>query len=428
MALTGIFIAIFLIFGHFQQVPCLNREKNTRFFKGTVLTQRQRALHRDVLKKIRTLGPIQCGHACLSENNCVSQTYCQDQDTGKGVCFLHTSVIQEEQLNILVRNDKCTYQQYVNFHEATCTQKCNDRGRCQFDYANRRYSCNCEVPYDGEYCENTQAVSFFFKPLGAKGNTGPTSTSLYTKTALEGTVTLDKGIQIWTVPFTAPYVLTVAGASGGGSQFGSGGRGAIISGVIPLIKGTKLHILIGQKGTRGINSAGGGGGTFVSDSNNVLLAAAGGGGGGGRGYYDTRQVGDKGQVSENGSVNGGVNGLGGRVNGTEKNDAGGGGGYKGNGKCCSFVIGRNTCTSQTCSKAGLSYLSGGLGGTSNSAGGFGGGGAASPNFPGGGGGYSGGGVNASQAGGGGSYYTSGMKPSTDQNDGDGYMFIEVKTV
>ena len=236
-------------------------------------------------------------------------------------------------------------------------------------------------------------------------------------------MTLDKGIQIWTVPFTAPYVLTVAGASGGVSKYGSGGRGAIIRGVIPLVKGTKLHILIGQRGTRGTNSAGGGGGTFVSDSNNVLLAAAGGGGGGGRVYY-----GDKGQVSENGSVNGGVNGLGGRVNGTEKNDAGGGGGYKGNGKCCSFVIGRNTCTSQTCKQAGLSYLSGGLGGTGKSVGGFGGGGAASPNFPGGGGGYSGGGVRASQAGGGGSYYTSGMKPSTDGNDGDGYMFIKVKTV
>ena len=241
-------------------------------------------------------------------------------------------------------------------------------------------------------------------------------------------MTLDKGIQIWTVPFTAPFILTVAGACGGGSQHGSGGRSAIISGVIPLVKGTKLHILIGQEGTRGTNSAGGGGGTFVSDSNNVLLAAAGGGGGGGRSYYGTPQVGDKGQVSENGSVNGGVNGLGGRVNGTEKNDAGGGGGYKGNGKCCSFVFGRNTCTSQTCKRAGLSYLSGGLGGTGNSAGGFGGGGAASPNFPGGGGGYSGGGVRASQAGGGGSYYTSGMKPSTDENDGDGYMIIDVKTV
>ena len=42
--------------------------------------------------------------------------------------------------------------------EASCTQKCNGRGRCQFDYVNRRYSCNCEVPYDGEYCENTQGM------------------------------------------------------------------------------------------------------------------------------------------------------------------------------------------------------------------------------------------------------------------------------
>lgn len=224
----------------------------------------------------------------------------------------------------------------------------------------------------------------------------------------------------------------MAGASGGRSIEKGGGSGAVISGTMRLVKGAKLRILVGQRGMEGGHHAGGGGGggTFVTRSNgwsNVLLAAAGGGGGGGS--YVTSKVGDKGQVNESGSVNGGVNGLGGKVNGTQTTDAGAGGGYAGNGTCCSFDNSRKTCAPRTCDQAGLSYLSGGFGGIGK--GGFGGGGAAHGNFPGGGGGYSGGGVFAShsnsQGGGGGSYYTGGMKPANDTNDGDGYVAIKVQT-
>ncbi|KAJ7337178.1 hypothetical protein OS493_010034 [Desmophyllum pertusum] len=226
-----------------------------------------------------------------------------------------------------------------------------------------------------------------------QGNSGPTSTAGYVNTTLKGAVTLHNGIQIWTVPFTALYKLTVAGASGGDTFF-SGGQGAIVNGSVHLTKGTELHLLIA-------------------------------GGGGGAGGPITARNGDNGQASRNGSVYGGVNGLGGSVCANEINNAGGGGGFNGDGKC-SFNI---TCTHpRKCNQGGLSYLNGGLGGSGNGLGGFGGGGAADNVFPGGGGGYSGGGVHASlyspKGGGGGSYYTGEMKPSTEVNEADGYVLID----
>ena len=257
-----------------------------------------------------------------------------------------------------------------------------------------------------------------------QGNSGPISTAGYASTSLHGAVTLDRGIQIWTVPLTASYRLTVAGASGGDALKG-GGKGAIISGVVRLTKGVKLHLLIGQRGVNGSSGTGGGGGggTFVVFSDNTPLAIAGGGGGGGG--QITAEEGANGTTSRNGSVYGGTNGLGGLVCAAEVNNAGGGGGFQGNGKC-SYVI---TCTfPRKCVQAGKSYLKGGLGGTGNGNGGFGGGGAADNGFPGGGGGYSGGGVNVSsfgaKGGGGGSYYTGELKPSNKVNTGDGFVMID----
>ncbi|XP_074619093.1 uncharacterized protein LOC141877943 [Acropora palmata] len=437
MALSKIVIAItiLVILGNCHQLLCWNRGGNARFFDGSLLVQPNSAMQMDIIKSFRTLGAIQCGHACLSEGNCVAQTFCGDHgNSGNGMCFLHKNGIREEEKNLLVRDDKCTYQQYFNFNfnEVSCTKDCSDRGRCQYDFANTQYSCKFQIPYNGEYCKNVRAISYHFSALGAQGNAGPASTADYTNTTLEGTVTLDKGIQIWTVPFSASYYLIVAGASGGRSNLKGGGSGAVISGTMQLVKGTKLRILVGQRGMKGgtQTAGGGGGGTFVTRSNgrvNVLVAAAGGGGGGGS--YFTSKDGDTGQVSESGSVNGGVKGLGGKVNGTETNYAGAGGGYAGNGTCCAFDNSRYTCASCTCDQAGLSFLSGGLGGTTN--GGFGGGGAAYNHFPGGGGGFSGGGVfvssRNSKGGGGGSYYTGGMKPANDTNDGDGYVFMKVQT-
>ena len=268
------------------------------------------------------------------------------------------------------------------------------------------------------------AISFRFTTLGAQGNSGPISTAEYVNTSLQGTVTLDKGVQIWRVPFTALYRLKVAGASGGKAS-SSGGKGAIVAGVLLLTKGTVLHLLIGQKGLPGSSGAGGGGGTFVVSIKNTLLVAAGGGGGGGG--HITSEDGDDGQAIKAGSVYGGVNGLGGSVCAREDSNAGGGAGFKENGKCS-----RNVSCSLTpypCNESGLAYVNGGLGGNGNGVGGFGGGGAAYKDFGGGGGGYSGGGVHAtslgSRAGGGGSYWPVGrLKSSNETNSGDGYVLID----
>ena len=55
---------------------------------------------------------------------------------------------------------------------------------------------------------------FTFTTLGAQGSSGPTSTAGYTGTTLEGAVSLDKGIQLWTIPSAGSYVIQAVGASG----------------------------------------------------------------------------------------------------------------------------------------------------------------------------------------------------------------------
>ena len=268
------------------------------------------------------------------------------------------------------------------------------------------------------------AISYRFTTLGTTGNSGPVSTAGYANTSLRGVVTLNRGIQIWTVPFTALYTMTVAGSSAEpGDAFASGGQGAIVTGAVRLTKGTVLHLLIGQKGLKNSSATGGGGGTFVVFSNDTLLAAA--GGGGGAGGLITSEDGSDGHPGGNGTACGGEDGLGGHVCASEKNSAGGGGGFKGNGKC-SYNI--SCSVPRKCDQAGKSYLEGGLGGTGNGTGGFGGGGAPDIDFPGGGGGYSGGGVNVSsygaKGGGGGSFFTGELKASNEVNTGDGYVVID----
>ncbi|XP_078365468.1 uncharacterized protein LOC144649759 [Oculina patagonica] len=420
-----VFVLSFGVLGNLPQTLCWKRAENGRFFDGTVFLRRNFALETDTLKKIKTSGELQCGFACLSENDCIAQTYCVESwDKNRGTCYLHKNGIKDEQTAaaVLVRRDRCIFQQYINFYEAACSRQCKNGNKCNYDHENRQYACRCDPPYYGMYCEKMQALSFRFTTLGMQGNSGPISTAGYANTSLHGTVTLNQGIQIWTVPFTALYTLTVAGASGGDSLT-SGGYGAIIGGEVRLTEGIKLHLLIGQKGLNGSSGAGGGGGTFVAFSDNTLLAVAGGGGGGSN--QITAMNGDNGQTSRNGSVYGGANGLGGSVCATEINDAGGGGGFKGDGKC-SFKI---TCTfPRSCDQAGKSFFNGGMGGTGDGVGGFGGGGAAYKSFPGGGGGYSGGGVHASsygaQGGGGGSYYTDVLLPSNEVNTADGYVLID----
>lgn len=105
-----------------------------------------------------------------------------------------------------------------------------------------------------------------------------------------------RGIQKWTVPTTANYSLTVAGAAGGTATHNSktGGAGRVIYGKVPLNKGDILHVIVEQMGSNSEFQAGGGGGSYIyynsinSNGSSFILVAGGGGGagngGGGGGY------------------------------------------------------------------------------------------------------------------------------------------------
>ena len=275
-----------------------------------------------------------------------------------------------------------------------------------------------------------------FTTLDGKEETGPTSTSGYAGTSLDGKVALSNGIQIWSVPVTGRYIIEVYGASGANgtdsiqSEWRIGGLGAKMEGTFALAKGAKLKILIGQEGRRtadlGDKPGGGGGGTFVTLLDDTPLIIAGGGGGGGtpkKQYED----GDPGQATENGTRCGGTGGNGGQPCNADTGNvdpgilAGGGAGLKGNGG----GGGGPTMTSS------LSFINGGTGGTCPvSKGGFGGG---SFGFVAGrgGGGYSGGGVVGSSssgvAGGGGSYnIDTNQQNKAGVNKGDGKVIITLK--
>ena len=274
-----------------------------------------------------------------------------------------------------------------------------------------------------------------FTTLDGKEETGPTSTSGYAGTSLDGKVTLSHGIQIWSVPVTGRYIIEASGASGANgtdliqSEWRIGGLGAKMEGTFALAKGAKLKILIGQEGHRTTDfpdrPGGGGGGTFVTLLDDTPLIIAGGGGGGGtpkKQYED----GDPGQATENGTRCGGTRGNGGQPCNADTGNvdpvilSGGGAGFKGNG---GGGVGATTSS--------LSFINGGTGGTCPvSKGGFGGG---SFGFVagGGGGGYSGGGVlrgsSSGVAGGGGSYNIgTNQQNKAGVNKGDGKVIITLK--
>ena len=285
----------------------------------------------------------------------------------------------------------------------------------------------------------TSDHKYAFTTLGARGETGPSHISGYAGTSLEGKVTLNNGIQIWTVHVTGTYVIEASGGSGGNGTDGTqsyplpwrlGGLGAKISGSFKLSRGTQIKILVGQEGGTSINFAdrpgGGGGGTFVtlSDSTPLIIAGGGGGGGATRNQFTD---GDPGQATANGTQCGGTGGHGGQVCNadTGKSDStltsGAGAGLRGDGKGGLTI----------CANRALSFTKGGTGGTCiASSGGFGGGGFAVVNG-GGGGGYSGGGVMGTSikgtAGGGGSYNAgTNQQNIAGVNKGDGKVMITLR--
>lgn len=318
-------------------------------------------------------------------------------------------------------------------------------------------------------------TTFTFTNAGATGRNGPTNAQLlgaYSSSAPWVTTPTyftasTQGIQIWTVPQTATYRLTVAGAAGGNSPTitstsllpngtGSGGFGAYIVTDIPLVQSQKLAIVVGQRGGNKFSGSGaallnggaGGGGTFVYDSSSITYYVAAGGGGGALGAVAnlfSNQISASGKFNTTAGTNinigggfiasGGLNGNGGGRSTRNILYGGPGAGV--------FTSGALANGGQGLSRAG-NWLGGTTGSTSNIngvEGGFGGGGGAVDGdasgdgnviaFAGGGGGYSGGGSggnsgasNSSYGGGGGSYYTGSLVTgSNNTNTGHGYVTI-----
>lgn len=268
-----------------------------------------------------------------------------------------------------------------------------------------------------------------------------------------------QGIQEWIVPSTGTYRIVAVGARGGATSGGdvNSAFGAKMQGDFSLTQGTKLYILVGQRGAWGGGSASspGGGGTFVvsgSISSPTPLIVAGGGAGNGSSAPDTlagaggggivtNDGGDPFSGSSTGTTGsastsaGGTNGSGGASSWGATTSGGGGGGG---------LLGDGGAKASNGGNPGISFVNGGLGGLSRdggSAGGFGGGGGNWENSGAGGagGGYSGGGAynnsDSGGSGGGGSYnsgtnasnqdgwslrYSSGIQMS---NGGHGYVTI-----
>ena len=210
------------------------------------------------------------------------------------------------------------------------------------------------------------------------------------------------GYQVWTVPQTGSYSITVGGAQGGSiNQFGGeakgkfGGKGVIISARFDLIQGEELFIAVGQEGgshkrNNGYIAAGGGGGTFITKrkelnsltKEDILLIGGGGGGScNGSGGYKCGPAGDgiaTEDIADNGAAKGGRDGYGGEG----KTYSCGGSGFIGNGKGNKYI--------EEVSKSMTNGLTGGISSSSlGVSGGFGGGGFgfAGAGYGGGGGGY-----------------------------------------
>jgi hypothetical protein len=216
-------------------------------------------------------------------------------------------------------------------------------------------------------------------------------------------------VETWTVPATAIYDISVAGAAGN-DLYPMNNSGAIVSGDIMLVRGEVVYLAVGGVGEAGANSAGGGGGgSFVFTAASSPIAVAGGGGGG----YSAAP----GEVGPIG------NGLGGAAATGCCDDGGGGGGWRSSG-------GDGVLTPWTYKSAtggeGPQGFAGGAGSYgyrgSGGSGGFGGGGGGGYDGGGGGGGFSGG-----RSGyGGTSYLAAGFSKVVEEagaNDGAGYVTV-----
>jgi len=215
----------------------------------------------------------------------------------------------------------------------------------------------------------------------------------------------------WKVPHTGTYRIQVYGAGGGASTRynHSGGKGAYMSGEIHFDAGTRLKILVGEKGEDGQGSGGGGGGSFVAYYDNTPIVVAGGGGGAGQRSSGVDAV----------TTTSGTSTSDGRYPGGDNGQGAGGAGFYGDGK-----------------DGAKSFINGGAGvpgGPYGGNGGFGGGDFGNYDRGGGGGGYSGGATGSiteySGGGGGGSYsILQNQNNRAGDNTGNGSVIITLISV
>eukprot|EP00058_Branchiostoma_floridae_P005538 XP_002591026.1 hypothetical protein BRAFLDRAFT_69421 [Branchiostoma floridae] len=289
-----------------------------------------------------------------------------------------------------------------------------------------------------------------FTTLNTTGRAGPTSLGdHYRGQDHEKLVTLQNGIQLFTVPEDGNYSIKAAGAAGGVDSLtvnaSARGRGAVMQGTFQLRKGEVLKILVGQEGVENLVgfSAGGGGGTFVTRLDDTPLIIA--GGGGGIEWLDVRYPSCDGTTLTSGqkSYKGGVGRVGssddevfaggtdghGATAGWGKIGGGGGGLLTNGGSGWDFAAGTRAYGGE----GGYAFVNGGLGGRGlhhGADGGFGGGGGAQGGGKGsgGGGGYSGGGrgpTGTCECGGGGGSFNAGTDTTgkNGTNAGPGYAVI-----
>ncbi|HEX7373753.1 MAG TPA: IPTL-CTERM sorting domain-containing protein [Steroidobacteraceae bacterium] len=260
-----------------------------------------------------------------------------------------------------------------------------------------------------------EAAAYTFTTCGATGAQGPTQAQCDTAYGGAITVTVNGGIQSWTVPASGTYHIVATGAQGGSGSLPSfvGGRGAQVSGDFALTAGQVLKLVVGQAGTNGgTENGGGGGGSFVVSSSNAAMLIAGGGGGIRAGASQNGCDASLTQFAVTGSGGNPTStcaleatdlGLGGIVSSSSWGSAGAG--FNGDG-----------ATDFGTHSGGYSWANGMLGGTTDETcstsapGGFGGGGAGNGCWGGGGGGGYSGGDGGWIAGGGGSF-NSGTSPT-----------------
>jgi hypothetical protein len=238
------------------------------------------------------------------------------------------------------------------------------------------------------------SVGFTKGPTFAQMKTEYASEIWEQNTAWFNEVSGKQGFQLWTIPTSGTYRITVKGARGGLKSTNNPnaitpGNGAHISADFTFVNGTKLVIIVGQTGRQpnqgqsAASSGSGGGGAswvlkenFTTSDNDVYMVA-----GGGNGLKHSVSGPDADGSSQ------GTLGAGGSA--FSSNGAGGGAGWTGNGGYTGSAYGDHT--------GGFSPANGAKGGLPSeyssfaSEGGFGGGGGNGYGvFGGGGGGASGG--------------------------------------